>query len=79
MKQALIIGLLTATALLGGCGSEPERSYEWYVEHQAEAKAKAVACSEMSEAKAALDGNCARARKAYGTLRSVPVEFGPVN
>lgn len=69
MKTLPLIALTCAAILLGGCESEPHRRVEWYLAHPDEAKAKAKACSEVAEAEAAVDGNCARAREAVGRDR----------
>ncbi|MCC3256339.1 EexN family lipoprotein [Xanthomonas campestris] len=77
MKLLILFVVVACSSILSGCNNEPERSYEWYLAHSEEAKAKAIACSEIAEAQASLDGNCARARRAYGTPRSTTsVEFG---
>lgn len=78
MDARTLLTLSLAAALLGGCAREPERSYEWYMEHRDAAMAKAKECSEMALAEAAADGNCARAQKAIGTARSVKYRPGSV-
>lgn len=77
MRLFILSATLACSSVIVGCSNEPERSYEWYMAHYDEAKAKAIACSEMAEAQASIDRNCARARRAYGTPRSTTsVQFG---
>ncbi|MGQ5273753.1 EexN family lipoprotein [Xanthomonas arboricola pv. corylina] len=76
MKKIALIAFLTT---LAGCSVEPERSYEYYSQHLDEANSKAKTCSEMSEAKTSIDGNCTRARKAIFVARpSKPQEWHSV-
>lgn len=76
MKPIVMIGLLTAAALLGGCNQEQAVTYEDYLKDANAARAKAKACSEMPAARAAIDVNCKAAQKAVGTRRPQRVEFG---
>ncbi len=59
MKKFLL--LIAAVSLLSACGS---KTPEYYKEHPAEMKAKAEACSRMSEAEKMADRECAAISKA---------------
>lgn len=76
MRAEILAITVLAAAFLSGCNSEPERSYEWYLENIDAAREKATQCSEMSVSQAEADGNCARARKALSDRRPANIIFG---
>lgn len=78
MKAAILATAVLAAAFLSGCTSEPERSFDWYLENRDAATEKATQCSEMPVSQSEADGNCARARKAVGTRRPAAIQFGHV-